>query len=397
MILVKSPETCCGCSACANICPRNAITMAPDALGFNYPRIDNDACIDCGLCKQVCAFQNGYDTSTNFAQPAVYAVRHKVRRELATSRSGGAFIAFSDRILEQGGTVYGAGYAERFRVVHKRAATNDERDEFKGSKYVQSDMGTTFASVISDLRAGIPVLFSGTPCQTAGIRSFLEKKRTDTRNLYLCDIVCHGVPAPYVWRDYLAYQEKRHGRSIAGVDFRDKHELGWSAHKESFSFVGADKIVYADIYTRTFYEHIMFRHTCGTCPYTNFRRPSDITLGDYWGWQRVDPQFGADDRGVSLVLVNTPQGKRLFDAVTGHIDYLASSPELAGQPNLRHPSHIHPDRAAFEHDYAQKGFEYAMKRHALIGWKYESRHFADKYAGKVKNAIRRLLKATGIR
>lgn len=397
MIRLKSPEECCGCSACARICAHGAITMEPDALGFNYPRVDANLCTNCGLCEKVCAFGSGYATDGNLTQPLVYAVRHKDRQTMATSRSGGAFIAFSDRMLEQGGTVYGAAFEDRFRVVHKRAASKAERDAFKGSKYVQSDMGTAFASVLADLRAGGPVLFSGTPCQTAGLRSFLAMKRADTRRLYLCDIVCHGVPAPYVWRDYLAYQEKRHGRRITGVNFRDKHELGWAAHQESFTFEGGKGVVYSDIFTRAFYAHILFRPACGVCPYTNFRRPSDITLGDYWGWQRVDPQFGADDKGVSLVLVNTRQGERLFDAVSQRLDYLKSSPELAGQPNLRHPSEIHPDSALFEQDFAGRGFEYAMKRRGLLGWKYDVRRLAGRYVGKVKNGLRRLLKATGIR
>ena len=158
MINIKNPSDCCGCTACASICAHNAITMKPDTLGFLYPIVDKEKCVDCGLCEKVCAFNDNYDTSLNLEEPLAYAARHKNLEELRYSRSGAVFIAFSDYILNQGGVVYGAGYADHFRVVHKRATTKEERDEFKGSKYVQSDMNTIFRQVKKDLREGMCVL-----------------------------------------------------------------------------------------------------------------------------------------------------------------------------------------------------------------------------------------------
>lgn len=149
--------------------------MEPDALGFKYPKVDMDKCVDCGLCEKVCAFNDNYDTSLNLLEPSAYAARHKNMQEVETSRSGAAFIAISDYILEQGGVVYGVGYTDHFRVVHKRATTKDERDEFKGSKYVQSDLGNVFRQVKQDLKDGLIVLFSGTPCQTSGLASYIGK------------------------------------------------------------------------------------------------------------------------------------------------------------------------------------------------------------------------------
>lgn len=234
MIKITNPQDCCGCTACASICAHDAITMEPDALGFLYPKVDESKCVECGLCEKVCQFNDNYDRSLNLEQPIAYAARHKDISEVMRSRSGAAFVAISDYILEQGGVVYGAGYKDHFRVAHKRATTKEERDEFRGSKYVQSDLTGIFRQVKEDLRNGLTVLFSGTPCQTSGLNAYVGKKLRE--NLYLVDIVCHGVPSPYIWRDYLAYLERKHGSKITYVNFRDKELYGWRAHKETFKF-----------------------------------------------------------------------------------------------------------------------------------------------------------------
>ena len=173
MIQIKDPADCCGCTACASICAHNAITMQPDVMGFLYPVIDESKCTNCGLCEKVCSFNDHYDISLNLLQPDAYAARHKDMNEIETSRSGAAFIAISDWILKHGGVVYGAGYTTHFRVIHKRATTKEERNEFKGSKYVQSDLTDVFCQVKKDLKDGMIVLFSGTPCQTSGLSSYV--------------------------------------------------------------------------------------------------------------------------------------------------------------------------------------------------------------------------------
>ena len=162
--------------------------------------------------------------------------------EIMKSRSGAAFVAISDYILEKGGVVYGAGYKDHFRVAHKRATTKEERDEFRGSKYVQSDLTGIFRQVKEDLKQGLTVLFSGTPCQTSGLSSYIGKSLR--KNLFLVDIVCHGVPGPYIWRDYLTYIEKKHGSRVVKVNFRDKERYGWKAHKETFEFVGGETLLH---------------------------------------------------------------------------------------------------------------------------------------------------------
>ena len=244
MIQIADKSQCCGCTACAAVCPHDAIRMKPDVLGFLYPVVDREKCINCGLCEKVCAFNEHYDCSENIAKPDCYAARHKDMKEVESSRSGAAFVAISDWILKQGGVVYGVGYTDHFRVVHKRALTEEERDEFKGSKYVQSDLQGVFRQVKLDLKDGRIVLFSGTPCQTAGLNSFIGKRLR--KNLYLVDIVCHGVLAPYIWRDYLAYLEKKEGSEICWVNFRDKQQFGGAAHRETFKFVngGGQNVVH---------------------------------------------------------------------------------------------------------------------------------------------------------
>ena len=361
MIDIKNPEDCCGCTACASICAHDAITMQPDALGFLYPFVNKDKCVSCGLCEKVCAFHENYDKSLNLSIPDAYAARHKNMGEIETSRSGAAFIAISDRILEKGGVVYGVGYTDHFRVVHKRATSKDERNEFKGSKYVQSDLRGIFLQIRKDLRDGLLVLFSGTPCQTAGLISFIGKALRE--NLYVVDVVCHGVPGPYIWRDYLAYLEKRQGSRITEVNFRDKHLFGWKAHKETFKFIDKEG---KRSFKYLFYTSVIFRHSCSSCHYCNTVRPSDITIADYWGWERTDPGFNVDDKGVSLVLVNTEKGRRLFEYAKQDLNVLPAKLENCMQTHLYKPSDKHPKRMAFEDDYQNRGFEYVYKKYGAV-------------------------------
>lgn len=359
MIHISNPEECCGCTACASICPHDAILMQPDAMGFLYPTVDMTKCIDCHLCEKVCAFNDNYDTSQNLSEPEFYGVRHKDINEIENSRSGAAFVALSDRILESGGVVYGAGYEGHFRVVHKRATTKTERDEFRGSKYVQSDMRGVFRQVKEDLQNGLLVMFSGTPCQTAGLNSYIGKKLR--KNLFLVDIVCHGVPAPNIWRNYLAYLENKQGSKIIRVNFRDKQMFGWTAHKESFRFKNDNENKRTFKYQ--FYIHYYFRPSCSICHYTNTTRPSDITLADFWGWEKTDPNFNADDKGASLVIINTKKGKRLFHEVQNQLHIIYVKKENCLQPNLCHPTQPYSRRDEFAREYAIKGFDYVLSRY----------------------------------
>lgn len=384
MIQITSPSDCCGCTACASVCAHNAITMQPDALGFLYPTVDTDKCTECGLCEKVCAFHDKYDKSLNLPEPIAYGARHKRAEEVETSRSGAAFIAMSDYVLQRGGVVYGAGYTDHFRVTHKRAVTKEQRNEFKGSKYVESDLKDTFRQVKKDLREGLTVLFSGTPCQTAGLHSFIGDKLR--ANLILVDIVCHGVPSPYIWRDYIKQLEEEKKGEVVYVDFREKQQCGWRAHKEAFRFEGCEnEKVIRGSFTYLFYKHIIFRHSCGACKYTNLQRPSDITIADFWGWEKTHPTINADDKGLSLVICNTGKGEQLFEAIKEEMNVIPAKIQDCMQPSLRHPSKIHRKREDFELDYMHKGFTYVMKRYGDMGWRYQ----VEKHTAKIIRAIKR--------
>ena len=383
MIQIKEPADCCGCTACASICAHDAIEMCPDAMGFLYPVVDIDKCIDCGLCEKVCSFNDNYDTSLNLLIPNAYAARHKDEEEVKTSRSGAAFIAISDWILERKGIVYGVGYTDFFRVVHKRAIARKERDEFKGSKYVQSDLGSVFRQVKQDLKDGQLVLFSGTPCQTSGLNAYVGKKLRE--KLFLLDIVCHGVSGPYLWRDYLTYLEKKQGDTIQKVNFRDKQRFGWSAHHETFEFAKSGNIAFNYL----FYQSEMYRYSCGKCHFCNTIRPSDITIADFWGWEKTDADINKDDKGVSLVLVNTEKGRHVFDAVRPAMYVIPAKLENCLQPNLRYPTRLHPKRMEFEREYQAKGFVYVMKRYGNVGWKSEVTTLGKRIKDKLKRVINR--------
>ena len=379
MINVEKAENCCGCTACASICPRDAISMRPDSMGFLYPIVDVKKCIECGLCIKVCAFKEDYDISSNLKEPLSYGVRHKDLSYLEFSRSGAAFIAISDKILENGGVVYGVGYADHFRVVHKRAVTKEERDEFRGSKYVQSDLTGIFRQVLRDLKDGHIVLFSGTPCQTAGLSSYIGKLYRD--NLYLVDIVCHGVPSPNIWRDYLTYLETKFRGEICSVNFRDKR-YGWKAHVETYKFSNG-KYISSRLYTDLFYKHIMLRPSCSVCHFTNVKRPSDITLADFWGWEKTGLDLNKDDKGISLVLVNTLKGNKLFNEASS--DLVVAKVDLKDclQSHLKEPTLFDPRSKQFEQDYIDKGFGYVVKKYlpSILSNRLKS------VIGKIKRSI----------
>ena len=385
MIQITNKADCCGCTACASVCAHHAISMEPDTMGFLYPKVDTDKCTECGLCEKVCAFNPNYDKSLNLPEPQIYAARHKDMHEIETSRSGAAFIAISDYVLEQGGVVYGAGYAEHFRVVHKRATNKEERNEFKGSKYVQSDLRDIFPQIKEDLKQGLTVLFSGTPCQTAGLASFIGKRLRE--KLILVDIVCHGVPAPYIWRDYLAYLEKKYKQPIVEVNFRDKSRIGWSGHIESFVFQDGNKREF-NTYTHLFHRHIMLRPSCSKCYYTNFNRPSDLTLADYWGWQKLSPTFNADNKGCSLLLVNTEKGMNIFKKKKNELNFITTTQALCVQPNLKYPSLFDNKWINFEKQYREKGFISIAKRYGNLGWRYKT----QKHKLHIKRIIKKIIK-----
>jgi coenzyme F420-reducing hydrogenase beta subunit len=364
---IVSKVNCSGCSACFSICSTGAIKMKEDGEGFLYPFIDSSLCTNCGLCNKVCAFHEEYDRSNNLNSTKIFAVRHKNRNVRLTSRSGGVFTALSDIILANNGVIYGVGFDKNFEIIHKRAITNSQRDEFKCSKYVQSDVSNIFAQVKNDLKNEMPVLFSGTPCQTAGLYSYLKLKKVNIQNLLLCDIVCDGVPSPLIWREYKKWIERKYKRKIIRVEFRDK-DYGWASHYETFLFDNNKKITLRK-YRDLFYNKYGLRPACSSCHYTNFIRPSDITLADFWGWEKLSLSLNSDNEGVSLVLINTNKGSSFFDMVKKDLDYLQSDEKTCLQPRLESPPKASVRREGFWKDYNQRGIDFILAKYCRLDWK----------------------------
>lgn len=341
-------ETCCGCSACKQACPTNAISMVEDERGFLYPMIADDKCVDCGLCKKVCNFTAFIDEEI---APDCYAVRHKDESEVRTSRSGAAFMALADFVLEQNGVVFGAEFVDPKTVIHKSENTKNGVDKFKGSKYVQSDMGDCFTECADYLKDGKVVLFSGTPCQVHGLLSFLNNKCILMEKLITVDIVCHGVPSQKLWREYVAEMEWRHKLDIVSANFRNKELFGWKDHKESFVFSDGTTTT-TTTWSTSFYNHVMFRESCYECPYTTPYRNSDITIADYWGIEKNAVEFD-DDKGVNLLLIHTEKGQEVFEKISENLFYRKTNLATSMQPNLQHPSEKGSGYECFWRDYGR--------------------------------------------
>ena len=319
MISITDKHDCCGCGACAQACPKGCTTMREDGEGFLYPEVDKAKCIDCGLCERVCPLLKPL-----YRREAkqVLAVKNRDGQDRMDSSSGGVFIALARQTIACGGVVFGAVFDDDWQVRHTSASTLCGLRPMMGSKYVQSRIGETYREAAACLKAGHKVMFAGTPCQIAGLRSYLRK---DYEGLLAVDIMCHGVPSPAVWRAYLkeAFGYGEGGAKITSVSFRDKRKEGWARYNVVVRGVsaggeGGERELSAAVYVdnpfmRGFMADAYLRPACHRCKCKHGASGSDLTVGDYWGARFAVPGF-ADDRGVSLVVVNTDKG---LDALAG--------------------------------------------------------------------------------
>ena len=324
MIRITDKHDCCGCGACARRCPQRCITMNTDAEGFLYPEADAAACTDCGLCGRVCPLLNRQEER---APQASLAVKNRDGVDRAASSSGGVFIALARKVVADGGVVYGAVFDDAWQVMHTSADTAGALRPMMGSKYVQGRIGDTYAEAESNLKKGRRVMFTGTPCQIAGLRSFL---RRDYDNLLLVDILCHGVPSPAVWHRYLEenFTGTDASTEITSVNFRDKRREGWARYNVVISGrrcgdKGSERCLSAAVYTdnpymRGLMNDVYLRPSCHKCVCKHGASGSDLTIGDYWGVARHMPDFD-DDRGVSYVEVYTDKGRRVLDGIDADV------------------------------------------------------------------------------
>lgn len=359
--LAADENQCCGCTACQNICPQNAISMRENEKGFLYPVIQAELCVRCGRCQAVCPMQG--KGSQPLEPTGYFAVKHRDDAIRRRSRSGGVFMALASQVIRQGGAVYGAAFDQDLTVRHIRVDREEDLPRLQGSKYVQSALGDAFAQVEQDLARGRAVLFSGTPCQADGLARYLDIRGTDRERLCLLDIVCHGTPSPKIYREYCDYVERQHRNNLIAFDFRDK-AAGWRAHRESMAFLedGAVKTVTSDTLASLFYQHTTLRETCYRCPHSCYERVSDLTIADFWGIEKALPDF-EDDKGVSLVMPHTARGEALFRAVQEQLTVQPVDKEATRQPNLTGPTPKGEQHDAFWQDTLRCGPDACVKKY----------------------------------
>lgn len=377
-IIFDDKKLCCGCGVCALVCPKQAIIMEGDSSGFLYPRLEKENCISCGLCKSACTFQK---QPNNDMPKAVYALTRKDTQRLMESASGGVFAGIAEQWIEQGGVVYGVALLQRDKTLmpcHTMAQTKEELRLLLGSKYVQSDLGTAYSDIKKMLDSGEKVLFSGTPCQVAGLKSWLKK---DYRGLLTIDLVCHGVPSATMFQDYLAVISKKIGHPIEDFRFRDK-EKGWGLNaKLIYNEQGEEKSVCVPSNQSSYYELFLrseiYRESCYHCPYADTHHSADLTMGDYWGIEQEHPSYlkpeGTLDQnaGVSMLMVNTAKGAEAFAIYKDAFWYYPSTFESISKHNeqLNYPSSPGIHREEVLNLYQNKGYQ-AVERWY---WKQKNR------------------------
>lgn len=364
MIQISDPKQCTACGACINICPKDAISFKEDEEGFWYPHLNKDKCINCGLCEKVCPFKvNTYKRiASENGYPRFYAGQLINKKELFEVSSGGASWALAQAVIAGKGIFYGANQKNVDIIEHVRADTIEEAKKLRRSKYLQSDTKFTFKEVKKDLEEGRIVLYCGTGCQIAGLLSFLRKPFD---NLYTCDIVCHGVPSTKVWRKYREEKEKREGRHIVDLVFRDKSS-GWLHNQYKITY--DDGTVEKELssthpFHAGYLAGIFYRPSCGCCQFAHLPRCSDLTLADFW---KYTGKFHSADNniGVSLITVNSKKGESLLGECRKYIEIEMTSEELA----LSSCRHLHncptenPNRTAFFSYFYKHGYFKAAQR-----------------------------------
>lgn len=334
MVHLADKKKCTGCSACANSCPIGCITMRRDEEGFGFPNIESNVCINCGVCSNVCPVLNTKEK--NRQNTIAYAAYTRNTELRLASSSGGIFSEVAVEILKENGVIYGATYDEKFRVIHKCVERYEDLDSLRGAKYSQSDLGNCFTDIRKRLERGQIVLFSGTPCQVSGLKSFLRKCYD---NLICIDFVCHGVPSPMVWEKYVTYRANLDSQGLMPqqINLRSK-ESGWSKYSYSVDFVYERGKRYfsknsEDEFMQMFVNDYILRESCGFCQVKGYERESDITLGDFWGIWDIDPEMD-DDKGTSLILVHSEKGNSLIEQISQRIRIKTVELNQASRDNM---------------------------------------------------------------
>lgn len=311
MIEIVKKSNCCGCGVCVSICPKQAISLQLDEEGFLYPNIDNNLCVDCSLCNKVCPKENNFERNKNY-NCEFFAAYNKNRQIAIDSSSGGIFWSFVEYIIKNNGVVYGVELGDNFSVFHNRAITLEQALKFRKSKYLESNTNNIYKKVKEDLNNNKLVLFSGTPCQTAGLYSFLDK---EYKNRYTCDVVCHGVPSMKVFDKYITELNSKENSTAISMCWRDKENYGWGPNHVSINFENGKKIITTSLnnpYQKGFLLNFYLRPSCYACNWAKLPRVGDISLADFWGYK--GELFERNNNvGISIIVISSENGKELFE------------------------------------------------------------------------------------
>ena len=360
MIRILDKEKCCGCAACYNVCPKECISLVKDEEGFVYPIVNEIKCVNCGLCEKVCSFQiNEPKRKKKTDTYAVKALNIELRKN---SSSGGVFGLVSEQIINDSGVVYGVSFSSDYKSCsHIRIDNISDLEKLRGSKYFQSDIGNIYELVKKDLQNNKLVLFSGVPCQINGLKMFLQKEYD---NLVTMEVVCHGVPSPLLWEKYYNYLESKNNKKITKVSFRNKVD-GW--HNFSLSYdvnnVFHHKIQSEDPFMRMFLRDYCLRPSCYSCNAKILESMADLTVADFWGIEKVAPEMD-DDLGVSLVLVQTDKGRKLFDIIQVESKAVTFDEGIEFNPAYYKSCEKPILRNIFFDDLNTKKFEFMIKKYA---------------------------------
>lgn len=361
MINIKDKKNCCGCKACEIICPKNCIEMTVDEEGFWYPIVDKDKCIDCGMCEKSCPILNKASRKKSF-DAKVYGAYSNNESIRINSSSGGMFSELAASVFEKSGAVFGCTMNDDFSFAkHIKVENVDDLPKLQGSKYLQSDTNITFEEVKNCLQNGQEVLYSGTPCQIAGLKSYLGKYSKDY-NLVTVDIICHGVPSSNVWNCYKSALVKKFDSTVEKISFRNKSN-GWQNYSLLCEFENKKeykKFAGDDLYLRGFVADYYLRPSCYDCQFKGDNIKSDITLADFWGIDKVNPKFN-DDKGVSLVVIHSQKGQQIFDEIKDNekITYFSENAEkgLEYNPSYYNSVKMKNMRKVFFKQFEKNGVE----------------------------------------
>lgn len=390
MIDIKEKKNCCGCNACYDICPKNAITLSTDIEGFWYPRVDIDKCINCGLCERTCPqLHIGALKKNDFEYPVCFAAIHKNIEVRFGSTTGGLFSALAEQMYRERGYVGGAIYNKDFSVSHFISNNPADLALLRQSKYSQSQTCGIYKEVKRLLMAGEKVLICGTPCQMAALRRFLNK---DYENLIIVDFICKSITSPKFYAKYLDYWERKVGSQLVSFKFKDK-ELGWRSLVKRFDFKNG-KTMYSraqdnDLYSMAYHGNIVSRPSCYFCQFKGFPRMSDITIADFWGVEKYAYLKDIDDNaGTSAVMCNSSKGLTFYKQLK-NITSLETTIEkiLPGNPALLHEQKMPVmNRDTFFHDLDRKAIEEVVPLY--FPFHEKERGFKAQFKEKVKLIIR---------